>query len=215
MLIRWGAAGLVMLFLAAAYYLFSGDPNSAQLARLEVREDPREDDVVIFSWSGGIDAPMAGDIWQEFNKRKDKASRFVIELDSPGGSVDEGNKVIDIISKIKKTHSVWTYVGPDRDCLSMCVPIYLQGRMRVASASSNWLFHDTRAVDPYTGTEMVMYAHERSQSNFEFFNRYIDRSDVDRRWRENLKVSMRNGDVWKTGQELKDERSNIVMVLEK
>lgn len=82
MLIRWGAAGLVMLFLAAAYYLFSGDPNSAQLARLEVREDPREDDVVIFSWSGGIDAPMAGDIWQEFNKRKDKASRFVIELDS-------------------------------------------------------------------------------------------------------------------------------------
>lgn len=214
MLIRWGLVGLVIMFLAAMYYVFSGERNLPPPLTLEVRQDLLEDDVVIFSWSGRVDRPMAAQVWKAFNQWKDRASRIVIELDSPGGLVSEGNKVIDIINKIEKTHAVWTYVGPDGECLSMCVPIYLQGRMRVASASSQWLFHDARAYDPHTGTEIIMYAHEKSQSEFEFFNRYIDRSDVNPAWRDKLKANMRAGDVWKTGQELKDERSNIVMVLE-
>lgn len=214
MLTRISAGVLAAVFLAAVYYLFSGDPASKAQSGLAVRSDPRNEGTMIFSWRGRIDRPMARDISKEFNNWKDKSSRIVIELDSPGGSVSEGDRVINVIQKMKKTHAVWTYVGPENDCLSMCVPIYLQGRMRVASPTSRWLFHDAKAVDVYTGTEIIMYAHERSQSNFEFFNRYIDRSDVNPKWRNKLRAQMRLGDVWKTGQELKDERSNIVTVLE-
>lgn len=86
--------------------------------------------------------------------------------------------------------------------------------MRIAAPTSQWLFHDARAVDPYTKTEIVLYAHELNQANMNFINSYIDRSDINPKWRENLKLKMKAGDVWKTGQELKDERSNIVTVLE-
>ena len=169
---------------------------------------------MIFSWSGSIDRPMARDISKEFSNWKGEASRIVISLDSPGGSVSEGDRVIRLIQKMKKTHAVWTYVGAENDCLSMCVPIYLQGRMRVAAPTSRWLFHDAKAVDVYTGAEIIMYAHERNQANFKFFSRYIDRSDVNPIWRDRLRAQMQSGDVWKTGQELKDERSNIVTMLE-
>lgn len=207
--------GLLLLsFLAAVYYVSSGEKNQDSGSSLTVYQDPLYPNAIIFSWSGPIDPPFESELRQGFNEWGDRIERVRIHLDSPGGSVDEGEKVVSYINKMKHTHSVWTYVGPEADCLSMCVPIFLQGDMRVAAADSIWLFHDVSAVDPYTNAEIVLYAHERNQANFNFINRYIDRSDINPKWRERLKQNLKLGDVWKTGQELKDERSNIVTVLE-
>jgi len=213
-IIRYFTILLAIGFAAAAYYMFSGDQNFEKHPSLQVRQDTSNPEMIVFSWSGSIDAPMASEISKEFKKWRHNASHFLIELDSPGGSVDEGGRVVSEIDSMKKTHIVWTYVGPGKDCLSMCVPIYLQGRLRIASSTSMWLFHDARAVDKYTGAEVVMYAHELNQANFDFLSRYINRSEINQDWLDGLKIRLRAGDVWKTGQELKDERSNIVMVLE-
>ncbi|GJL93221.1 hypothetical protein [Hyphococcus sp.] len=215
MKILWGAGAIfAAMFLGAIYYMYSGQPTRESQATLQVRSDPLDAGTVIFSWTGSVDPPMAHQIGSEFEKWKNQTSRIIIELDSPGGSEIEGDRVIEQINRMKETHKVWTYVGPGRDCLSMCVPIYLQGRTRVASPSSNWLFHDAKSVDKITGTQVIMYSNERGQANVMFFYKYIDRSDINPKWRDSLKRNMELGDVWKTGQELKDERSNIVTILE-
>ncbi len=202
------------MFAAAVYYVFSGAPESRSQPHLRVQPDPLEENVVIFAWAGAVYPPMAKEMSEAFDLWKDKTDRIIIELDSPGGLLDEGGRVIKVIQRMRNTHAVWTYVGPDSDCLSMCVPIYLQGRMRVAAPTSRWLFHDATAVDIYSGAEIVMYSHERALANLEFFNRYIEQSDINPKWRDDLRAQMSIGDVWKTGQELKDERSNIVTILD-
>lgn len=215
MLLKSGAA-LVLLGLVAFVLIYtSGGEKDATAASSFVAEvDPLNPGTVVFRWEGPIDPPMARQFSDAFNTHKNEIQIVRIELNSPGGGVDEGNRVVNLIGKMKKTHRVQTYVGEAQECLSMCVPIYLQGNLRIASASSTWLFHSVSATDPFTGAEVVLYAHERNQANFDFINRYIDRSEIDPEWRERLKTALRVGDVWKTGQELKDERSNIVMMLE-
>ena len=211
----WGCAiFLAALFAAAVTYMFAGERPPDMRTHLLVRQDPTDKQTVIFSWSGSVDPPMAQEFSREFNRLENTTKRIVVELDSLGGSVDEGERVIMLLRKFSKTHAVWTFVGDGKNCLSMCVPIYLQGRMRVASPNSTWLFHYARSVDAHTGAEIIMYSNERSRAKQEFFCRYIDRSDVNPKWRDRLMLEMQNGDVWKSGQELKDERSNIVTVLE-
>lgn len=151
---------------------------------------------------------------EAFDQRKDDVKKFTIELHSPGGSVDEGERVIKIMRKMAQSHSVWTYVGPKEDCLSMCVPIYLQGELRVAAATSQWMFHEPGAIDPLTGNAAFSYEFEKRQTSLEVFNRYFKQSEMDSEWRKRLQRNIRNGEVWKSGQDLKDEESNIISLIE-
>ena len=157
---------------------------------------------------------MADALRTAFDKWKDEKERIVIDLHSPGGSVDEGERVINLFKEIKKSHSVQTFVGSKNECLSMCVPMYLEGSLRVAAADSVWMFHDGHLVNSLTGKEVFVYNYESKQAAMESFNRFFLHSKMNRKWVKNLRSKLQYGEVWKSGQDLKDERSNVVMIIE-
>ena len=206
---------IAAVFVVIAHLVLSQQGSVAPVSdKLQVRQHATDSNVVIFAWSGAIEAPMAITMEKAFDKWKGQSKRIVFDLNSPGGLVSEGERVIILINKMKRTHDVETYVGPDAECLSMCVPIYLQGRLRVAAATSQWMFHEPSAVDNFTGERTFTYEYEKRQSSQDFYYRFFKRSEMDPEWREKLRRQWRFGDVWKTGRELKRERSNIVTIIE-
>ena len=205
---------LIGVFVFSMFYVFTGDKSAVSVTRLEVREDPLNNQGIIFSWDGSIDYPMAKDFSQAYKGLNSDILQIIIELNSPGGSVEEGRRVIDIIKEMNQSYKVWTYVGPEKECLSMCVPIYIQGRVRIAAPDSIWLFHEAKAYDRFTDTEIMQYSHEKTKSDLVFFNRYLAHQDIDEAWLETIRDQVRVRDVWKTGQQLTDERSGIITILE-
>lgn len=181
---------------------------------LTVEPYPPDPTAVAFKWTGVIAAPMAKELGAAFAANKDKYTRIVIDFHSPGGSVSEGEAAINTIREMKRTHSVWTYVGPESDCLSMCVPVYMEGKLRIAASTSVWMFHEPVAMDTLSGKETFIYEFEKRQVSLEVYNRFFKRSKIDKDWLDRLSKQWRGQDVWKTGQELKDEGSNIVTVIE-
>lgn len=173
-------------------------------------EHDRAAGTIVLTWQGAIERPMAKLMRDAFEARKGDASRIVIALDSPGGSLAEGRQVIEVIDLMKRTHRVDARVGASRRCLSMCVPIFLQGESRLAAASSRWMFHQPRFVDAFTGEDVKKPQFEKRHAARSFFERYLRSSEVDRAWLDRIEEAARNGEVWRTGRQLFEERSNIV-----
>ena len=80
------------------------------------------------AFTGGVEA---------FEKARNEVRSVIMDLSSPGGSLYEGREVIRVIDRMKRTHKVATHVGRKQICLSMCVPIFLQGQERVAAATGD------------------------------------------------------------------------------
>ena len=139
--------------------------------RLGAELDPSARDTVVFSWNSEIDVPMLQRFIEAYDKWRYKANRIVIDLHSPGGSLTERRKVIAFINRMKQTHRVDTRVGSRHSCLSMCVPIYLQGQTRYAAANSQWMFHEPRSFDFVTGEEVRGPKSEQQQMSNRFFAR--------------------------------------------
>ncbi len=167
----------------------------------------------VLAWNSRVARPMARRISEAFDASKDKVQRFIIVLNSPGGSLYEGGEVIKVINRMKRNHKVHTFVGAKHRCLSMCVPIYLQGQKRLAAPGSRWMFHEPVSVDAYTGDEVNKPEFERQYIARRFFERYFTNSQMDPAWRRKLEVEWKGKEVWKTGQQLIDERANIVTEL--
>lgn len=203
------------MFAAIVVLFWQNDQQIYQdQGRLAVRPDPNDRDAVIFAWNSEIELPMARRFEEAFDQWKGKTRRIVIELNSPGGSLSEGGRVIDVIEKINRTHDVETRVGADGICLSMCVPIYLRGARRVAAPSSRWMFHQPTTRDFFTDEKVREPEFETRMTAKRFFNRYFVDSEMDQAWRAKLERDWQGGDVWKTGQELFDESANVVTALE-
>ncbi len=204
-----------VMFAAIVVLFWQNDQQIYQdQGRLAVRPDPNDRDAVIFAWNSEIELPMARRFEEAFDQWKGKTRRIVIELNSPGGSLSEGGRVIDVIEKINRTHDVETRVGADGICLSMCVPIYLRGARRVAAPSSRWMFHQPTTRDFFTDEKVREPEFETRMTAKRFFNRYFVDSEMDQAWRAKLERDWQGGDVWKTGQELFDESANVVTALE-
>ncbi|MGI9465137.1 MAG: ATP-dependent Clp protease proteolytic subunit [Aestuariivirgaceae bacterium] len=178
--------------------------------RLVAARDPAASDTVVLSWRSEIDVPMRRRVLEAYDEWKGKVRRIVIDLHSPGGSLMEGRRVIELINTMKRTHRVDTRVGTNHSCLSMCVPIYLQGQTRFAAASSQWMFHEPRVFDYFTGEEVKTPKSEREGLARRFFGRYFTNSEMDPAWRRQLEQQWRGKDVWRTGRQLVDEGSNII-----
>jgi ATP-dependent protease ClpP protease subunit len=67
---------------------------------------------------------------------------LVFLLDSAGGQVEEGDRVIEILKEIKLGHQLITVVFRHKLYASMCILIFLQGHGRRAARASLWIFHE-------------------------------------------------------------------------
>lgn len=169
-----------------------------------------EGDAIVFEWTHAVEAPMAFRLRAAFGEVREKTDRIVIDLNSPGGALAEGRRVIEEIGRMKATHRVDTRVAPGAACASMCVPIFLAGQERIASPSSAFLFHEPTSVDFVTEEKVKKPAFEQRMDAERFFERYFTRSPMDPAWREKLRKDWKGRDVWKTGEELLAERSGVV-----
>jgi ATP-dependent protease ClpP protease subunit len=156
-------------------------------------------------WYGPIAAPMAQQIRDAFEDRRQQARRFVLTLSSNGGSVAEGERVIDVLRQIKNTHELETVVTQGEKCASMCVFIYLQGEKRYGALTSAWLFHEVSRRDPITRqTTLDRSAWER------LVDKYFRSAGVSEEWIANLKQRTVESDYWQTGADLVQSNSGII-----
>jgi ATP-dependent protease ClpP protease subunit len=87
-------------------------------------------------------AGMGDDLRAALGEYGTTLNRVVLFLDSAGGQVEEGNRVIEALNEIKLRHQLITVVPHGKLCASMCIPIFLQGEDRLAARASVWIFHE-------------------------------------------------------------------------
>ncbi|HUC47536.1 MAG TPA: hypothetical protein VMR94_13355, partial [Hyphomicrobiaceae bacterium] len=131
------------LALGLSLFLQCAPASATELPRgeLKVSLSSTRANTVLLSWTGPVMAPMASQIREAFESRKGQASRFLLRVSSYGGSVAEGERVIEVLRQIKATHELETTVLQGDVCASMCVFIYVQGQKRYGALTSSWLFH--------------------------------------------------------------------------
>jgi ATP-dependent protease ClpP protease subunit len=186
-----------------------GAPAGAQDAqRVELKVSPSvsRPGTVLLTWNGPIVAPMANQIRDAFESRKRQSTRFVFRISSYGGSVAEGERVIEVLRQIKSTHELETAVTQGDVCASMCVFIYVQGQKRYGALTSSWLFHEVSHMDPVTKqtTRLDRGAWER------LVDKYLRPAGVSDAWIADLKPRTVDSDYWQTGADLISSNSGII-----
>lgn len=206
----WGIMILVLAVLAvrtrdhfAAYF--------EKVGALEVRTVP-DKDLIYLRWRGKIAAPMASRISEALAAHEGEGSKIILSLSSPGGSVDEGAKVIRLLRSIREKHVVVTSVDEGAMCASMCVPVYLQGQQRIAAADADFMFHKVVFRDFFSNErDPSVPAASIDAETDRFFETYFVAAGVSQTWTRKLRSEIAGGnEVWKTGRELVDEKSGIV-----
>lgn len=190
------AAGIV----GTAYGVAASDGGNLKLLPAE-----KSPDAIVMTWVGGVARPMADQIRAAFQDNKDRARRVVFRISSGGGSVAEGERVIEVLRGIRQTHRLETVVERGHRCGSMCVFIYLQGEHRIAALSSLWLFHEVSFHDPQTRqiTRLDRPGWER------LVNTYFGPAGVSPEWTERMKPLTVKSDYWQTGADLLNDKSGI------
>lgn len=98
-------------------------------------------DTVVLRVTGPIVPPMAADLDRVWSEVGADYTRVLFDLDSPGGSLPETEKIVATIAGIRDTAKVDTLVRHGAMCASACVAIFVQGEQRLAGGASVWLFH--------------------------------------------------------------------------
>ncbi len=205
-------AGMLLVIVALAYQ-FRDTLALLTTGSLAVTEEGQDADTIKLRWTGPVEAPMSARFADAISDWRRTKRRFVVELHSPGGSVDHGGAVIRQLRELARTHEVETMVHAGDRCLSMCVPIYLQGTRRVASPRSRWMFHEVRIRDAVSDKEIKTSDQVRIRSTDKLFNDFFRPAGVAESWITIVRAQMRQGDVWRTGQALVDERTGIIKEL--
>ena len=199
-----GAALLIGSFALPSGNLHAQD--SSRVGSLKVRYLNNSGRLLLY-WQGVIRPPMAQKFKSAINKWKDRAKfGFVISLNSRGGLVREGDKVVNIIRRLKQTHDVTTYVGRGRTCGSMCVPVFLTGHKRIAAGASLWLFHEVASRDKKNRSRRVI----KPWKTDKMFRMYYIPARVSKRWIDDMRVKIRGTDYWMTGSEVHSSEANII-----
>jgi hypothetical protein len=161
--------------------------------------------VVVLYWSGPIAAPMRDRIQAVFDAYAASRTRIILVMNSGGGVVAEGEKVIELLQRIRQTHRFDTVVHRGGVCGSMCVPIYLQGQNRFGARTSSWLFHEItrRGERPF--------AKKKVEGQYmQLIERYWIAAGVSRAWIDRMLPLSEGHDYWQTGQELIVDRAGII-----
>lgn len=173
----------------------------------------RETDRVVLSWRGKVDAPMAQRIEEAFRSHAGETRRFVLSLHSPGGSLEHGREVIRIIKGMQRTHDVDTVVERRNACASMCVPIYLAGHRRTADRRARFMFHEVSFRESVSEEKAAAPKIAIERATDSFFARDLAVPEVNAEWLKGMRRAIRGKDVWRTGEQLMDERAGIVQQL--
>jgi hypothetical protein len=110
------AVAMLTLLLASANAA-PGEERSVTGSSLEFN---KEDGTLYIDWSGPIVAGMADDLRAALGKYGTILNRVVLFLDSAGGQVEEGDRVIEALNEIKLRHQLITVVAHGKLCASMC-----------------------------------------------------------------------------------------------
>lgn len=201
---------LMLAAIVALGYQFQDTISFFSSGTLVARESETEPDTVRLRWIGKIEAPMAARLSEAISEWGRRKRRFVLELASPGGSVSHGAGVVRMLRDLKSTHALETVVLSGDGCLSMCVPIFLQGSRRIAAPGARFMFHEVRVRDQLTKEEIAVSERQRRTSTDMLFDDFFKPAGVSASWITVVRHAMRNGDVWRTGRQLVDEKSGIV-----
>jgi ATP-dependent protease ClpP protease subunit len=212
-----GICGILLVW--AYFQVSSGSGNGLSQQSLSVSEDKER---VVLAWSGPVQEPMSERIAAALERYRADPRLLVLLLNSPGGSIEHGRKVVAVMRARKRP--VNTLVQKAGVCASMCVPIYLSGTQRMADPEARFMFHEASLSGSVTqrinrqqlsddDRARFKQAVKRFESNAtdELFNEDIGIRGVNMAWTEKMrgKIAGRH-DIWMSGQQLMDEGSGVV-----
>ena len=200
---RWLATAVVVLTLLLAF--FNAAPGEEQPATGVASEFNKEDGTLYIDWSGPIVAGMADNLRAAVGKCGMTLNRLVLFLDSAGGKVDDGDRVIEVLNEIKLRHELITVVPHGKLCASMCIPIFLQGEDRLAARASIWLFHEAaqRRANGVLRTDTA--------ETWRLFRKYYAPAGVSMHWLKSIAPLINETDLWQTGGDLISAKSGIIL----
>lgn len=212
------------------FQLSSGSGNVAARQTLTIKEEP---DRIVLGWSGPVQEPMSERVAAAFERYKADRRRLVLILNSPGGSIEQGRRVVAAIRA--RDRGIDTFVQKAGVCASMCVPIFLAGTERMADPEALFMFHQAsldssgRETLKESVKENVRENNKRqqvpaseeaafsetlkaieTQVTNDFFRNDIGIRGVNKAWLATMRKKIPGRDVWISGQQLVDEGSGIV-----
>jgi hypothetical protein len=185
---------------------FADTSAVAATGKLKLSKSRLHPEILVMTWKGTVRPGMAKAIRAAFEKHKDSFSIIEFIINSGGGSVKEGERVIEVLQDIKKTHRLYTGVLAGKTCGSMCVFIYVQGQKRFAAPASIWLFHEVSRSDKQTHK---IYELDRPQWE-KLIEKYWLPAGVNPTWIAEMKEHTFKTDYYQSGQSLLDHDSGIV-----
>jgi ATP-dependent protease ClpP protease subunit len=205
----------------ALWATFQSPSNSRDVATRQTLSVSEQPDRIVLGWSGPVQEPMSENIAAAFERYKADRRRLVLILNSPGGSIEHGRKVVAAIRA--RDGAIDTFVQKAGVCASMCVPIFLAGRERVADPEAYFMFHqvslsfggkDNAKRPAFSETEKALYSDivksVETRATDEFFRSDIGIRGVSAAWLARMREKIAGRDIWMSGQQLVDERSGIV-----
>jgi hypothetical protein len=195
-------AAVVIAGLTPALGAAKATSDGEQAAASSSLEFNEKDGTLNIEWSGPILPGMADYLRAALDTYATSSHRVVLFLDSAGGQVEEGDRVIHVLDEIKQTHRLITAVLDDKLCASMCIPIFLRGDDRLAARTSLWLFHEA-AKHGANGKE-------RMEETLYLFRRYYVPAGVSVHWIKSILPIIQRADLSQTGGDLITAKTGIV-----
>jgi ATP-dependent protease ClpP protease subunit len=119
--------------------------------------------------------------------------------------------VIRLLRRVSDNRRIETVVEGRGICASMCVPVYLQGEVRRASANARFMFHEVSFRESFSDDKIDVPEKAIGNATDRFFSRYFAPAGVPEEWIRQVRRDVTGGaDVWKSAQELIDENAGIV-----
>ena len=200
------------------FQLPSGSGDVAARQTLSISEEP---DRIVLGWSGPVQEPMSERVAAALDRYKADRRRLVLILNSPGGSIEHGRKVVAAINA--RDRAIETLVQRAGVCASMCVPIFLAGTKRMADPEAYFMFHQAslnRSASENMKRQEISDAEKalfsaavktiEAHVTDEFFRSDIGIRGVSVAWLAGMRKKIAGRDVWMSGQQLVDEGSGIV-----
>lgn len=103
-------------------------------------------DAVGLRYTGHLVAPLAEDLRELLLAKPQRFNHVVLELDSNGGELSYVKKLVSVLQEVRGRMELTTRVMEGALCASGCIPLFMQGERRKASAASIWVFHGARSA---------------------------------------------------------------------